>query len=66
MHATTKTVRCDCGYEVTAADEDELVAGVRDHARDDHSIEFSHEEALLVVLRSELQSRWFDQKGAPG
>jgi hypothetical protein len=37
---------------------------VQEHARDAHGIEFSSEEALLVVLRSQRQSQWFDQKGA--
>jgi predicted small metal-binding protein len=64
MHATTKTLRCDCGHEVTADDDETLVAAVRAHARGDHGIEFSYEEALLVVLRSELQSQWFDERGA--
>jgi predicted small metal-binding protein len=64
MRATTKTLRCDCGHEVTADGDEELVAAVRAHARDEHGIEFSHEDALLVVLRSELQSQWFDERGA--
>ena len=64
MEAINKAVHCDCGHEVTAAGDEELVAAVRAHARDDHGIEFSHEDALLVVLRSELQSQWFDERGA--
>jgi len=39
---------------VTAADEATLVAGIRSHAQDVHGIEFSVEEALLVLLGSEL------------
>ena len=50
-----KVLSCDCGYEVTATDEAELVEGIRRHARDAHGIAFSVEEALLVLLRSELE-----------
>ena len=47
---------CECGYEVTATDEAELLKEIRRHARDAHGIAFSIEDALLVVLRSELES----------
>ena len=46
---------CECGYEVTATDEAELIEEIRRHARDAHGIAFSIEDALLVVLRSELE-----------
>jgi predicted small metal-binding protein len=49
-----KVLRCECGYEVTATDEASLVEEIRWHARDAHGIAFSVEEALLVVLRSQL------------
>ena len=51
-----QVVRCECGYEVVAADEDVLVEAVRAHAREAHAIGFSVEEALLVVFRSQLDS----------
>lgn len=54
MHAANKTVRCDCGYEAGAADEEELLFAVQEHAREAHGIEFTREDALLVILRSEL------------
>jgi predicted small metal-binding protein len=50
-----KVLSCECGYEVTATDEAELVEEIRRHARDAHGIAFSVEDALLVVLRSELE-----------
>ena len=50
-----KVLRCECGYEVTATDEAELVEEIRRHARVAHGIAFSVEDALLVVLRSELE-----------
>ena len=50
-----KVLSCECGYEVTATDEAELVEEIRRHARDAHGIAFSVEDALLVVFRSELE-----------
>jgi predicted small metal-binding protein len=49
-----KVLSCDCGYEVTSTDEAELVEEIRRHARNAHGIAFSVEDALLVVLRSQL------------
>lgn len=49
-----KEVRCECGYEVTLTEEAELIHDIRRHAREAHGIAFSVEEALLVVLRSQL------------
>jgi Protein of unknown function (DUF1059) len=49
-----KALHCDCGFEVTGADEMELVDEIRRHALGAHGIAFSFEEALLVVLRTQL------------
>jgi Protein of unknown function (DUF1059) len=51
-----KVLSCECGYEVTATDEADLVEEIRRHALDAHGIAFSVEDALLVVFRSELES----------
>jgi hypothetical protein len=40
-----KALRCDCGYEVRASDEDALVEEIRRHASEAHGIEFSAELA---------------------
>jgi predicted small metal-binding protein len=40
-----KAIRCDCGYEVRATDEDGLVEAIRRHASEAHSIAFSVELA---------------------
>jgi len=53
-----KALRCDCGHKVTGDDEAELVEEVRLHARNAHGIAFSVEEALLAVLRSQLDLSW--------
>ena len=50
-----KEVRCECGHEVTAITEAELITDIRRHAREAHGIAFSVEDALLVVLRSQLE-----------
>jgi predicted small metal-binding protein len=52
-----KALRCDCGYHVMGDDEAELVENVRLHARAAHGIEFSVEEALLVLLWSQLDDQ---------
>jgi predicted small metal-binding protein len=62
-----KVLSCECGYEVTATDEEGLVEEIRTHARDAHGIAFSVEDALLVVLRSELEpSRLSAERGVRG
>lgn len=50
-----KVLRCDCGHEVRAYDEADLVKAVRRHALEAHGISFSTEEALGVLLRLELE-----------
>lgn len=49
-----KVLRCDCGYEVFADSDEELVADVRRHALDAHGMEFTAEDALLVAFRVQL------------
>ena len=44
----------DCGYELEARSEEEQVAEIRRHALEAHGIAFSAEEALAVLVRSEL------------
>ena len=54
-----KVLSCECGYEVSATGEAAVVEEIRRHARDAHGIAFSIEDALLVVLRSELEPESF-------
>ena len=49
-----KVLRCDCGFEVHADDEAELVAEVRRHALGEHGMQFSPEEVLQLAFRAEL------------
>jgi len=56
VQVTNKAVHCDCGHEVHGLSEEHLLAEVQAHALEAHGIEFSREEALLVVLRSALDA----------
>jgi Protein of unknown function (DUF1059) len=47
-------IRCHCGFEARAETEDELVAEVRRHASEAHGMALSHDEALLLAFRAEL------------
>jgi hypothetical protein len=49
-----KTLTCDCGYEARAGDDELLAAEVRHHAWQAHGMALSHQEALLLVFRGEL------------
>ena len=44
-----KALRCDCGYDVRADDDDAFVEAIRGHAWEAHGIEFSVELALEVA-----------------
>ena len=47
-------LHCDCGFEARAANEDEFIANVRRHAWEAHGMALSHDEALLLAFRAEL------------
>jgi predicted small metal-binding protein len=51
---TGKALRCDCGYEVRALDEDAFVEAIRRHAREAHGIDFSVELALDLARNAQL------------
>ena len=55
-------LRCDCGYEVRADDEAELVARVRRHALGEHGMQLSHAEVLELAFRSELGEGAWQQR----
>lgn len=46
---------CDCGFEARAGDEEGLVVEVKRHAREAHGMTLSHEDAVLLVFRAELE-----------
>jgi uncharacterized protein DUF1059 len=45
-------LHCDCGFVARAADEEGLVVEIQRHAWDEHGMELSHDEALLLVSRA--------------
>jgi hypothetical protein len=47
-------LQCECGFEVRAEHEEELVAEVQRHAWEAHRMALSHDEALLLAFRVEL------------
>ena len=49
-----RVLRCDCGFEARAQDEQGLVEEVRRHAWEAHGMALSHGEALLLAFRAEL------------
>jgi hypothetical protein len=51
-----KVLHCDCGFEARAADEEGLVAEVQRHAREAHGMALSHDQALLLAFRVELDA----------
>jgi predicted small metal-binding protein len=56
-----KALRCDCGYQVRADDDDAFVAAIRGHAWEAHGIEFSVELALEVAQRARQAPSEHDQ-----
>jgi predicted small metal-binding protein len=44
-----KAIRCECGYEVRASDEDVVVEEIRRHASEAHGITFSVELARKLA-----------------
>jgi hypothetical protein len=49
-----RVLTCDCGFEAHSGDESGLVAEVQRHAWEAHGMGLSHDEALLLVFRGEL------------
>jgi predicted small metal-binding protein len=45
-----KRVRCECGWAVESADEDELVAEVQRHADEVHHLPVTREQALSLAV----------------
>ena len=52
-----RVLHCDCGFEARAADEDHFVVEVQRHASEAHGMTLSHNEALLLVFRAELDEK---------
>jgi predicted small metal-binding protein len=59
-----EVLRCECGYEARAADEDGLVAEVRRHAWQAHRMALSHTDALQLTRRTHAPLRISDESTA--
>lgn len=57
-----KVIRCHCGFEARAGQEDGLVTEVQRHASEAHGMPLSHDEALLLTFRAELDATAPSQK----
>jgi len=55
-------LHCDCGFEVHADDEAELVARVQRHALEAHGMRFSPQEVLQLAFRAELGGATWQQR----
>jgi Protein of unknown function (DUF1059) len=49
-----KVLQCECGFEARAQDEDGLVGEIQRHAWEVHGMTLSHDDALLLAFRAEL------------
>jgi Protein of unknown function (DUF1059) len=56
-----KVLRCECGFEVHADEEAELVARVQRHALEAHGMRFSPHEVLRLAFRAELDGGTWQQ-----
>ena len=56
MESMEKVLRCDCGFEARGEHEDGLVAEVQRHAWETHGMALSHDQALLLAFRAELDA----------
>lgn len=54
-------LRCECGFEVHADEEAELIAQVQRHALELHGMWFSPHEVLRLAFRAELDGRTWQQ-----
>jgi predicted small metal-binding protein len=48
-HVMTKYVKCQCGVELTANSEEEIVSLIQAHGREAHNMEVSRDQALALV-----------------
>ena len=44
-----KVIQCPCGYVIEADGDDALVARARDHARKEHGMELTPDQALAMA-----------------
>ena len=52
-----KVLHCNCGFQARAAHEEGLVAEVQRHASEAHGMTLTHEQAMLLAFRAELDEQ---------
>lgn len=60
-----RVLRCDCGFEARAKDEEGLVEEVRRHAWEAHGMALTCDEALVLAARAELDPVHVVESGLP-
>ncbi len=45
----TKVIRCDCGFVARSSNDDQLVADVQRHAKDQHTMNLSRDQVLSMA-----------------
>jgi predicted small metal-binding protein len=49
MDEAAKVIECPCGVVLRGSSEEETIAGAQRHARDNHDMELTHEQALAMT-----------------
>lgn len=49
-----RTLRCDCGFEVSSRDESDFLQRAQQHAASAHHMQLTEEQLLMAAFRSEL------------
>lgn len=62
----TTVLECECGFEASAENEEELVVEIRRHAREEHGMTLSLGEALAVASRAVSDASSRDPQRSPG
>jgi uncharacterized protein DUF1059 len=59
-----RVLRCDCGFEARAEDDDGLVVEVRRHAWEEHRMALSWDEALVLAAGAGLDPAGVVESGS--
>lgn len=46
----TKVIKCDCGFTVRGATDDELVRNAQEHAREIHDMDLTRDQVLSLAV----------------
>jgi predicted small metal-binding protein len=60
-----RLLRCDCGFEIRAEDDAELVAAVQRHAFDAHGMRLTRDDVLQLARRLNAREAREQPAGGP-